>query len=244
MLNPSKNVIDIDLSGLKLYSEGKNYHGFIRTSRFIKDISSQLPQENSVVGVEPDTLRFIFEPEYHRKIPVKANLQLSFSPQHQLYDSILLQPDSVTIFGINSVIDTIYSISTERKELKDLKESRLLMLKLEQPATVPQVKLSTDTVTAKITVERFTEAKVEVTVGSGINGKVNYRTFPEKVTLTCRVAMREYDRLDASLFAVSIDYIEATASGSKLAEVKVVRQPAFAKVISIEPPKVEFLILK
>lgn len=244
MLDPSKNVIDIDLSGIKLYSEGDSYYGHVRSSRFLKDISTQLPQDNILVGVEPDTLRLVFEPEYHKKVPVKANMVLTFTPQYQLYDSILFQPDSVTIYGVNSVIDTIYNIKTEYKELKNLKDSRLLTLSLEKPVTRPQIKLSDDTVTTKITVERFTEANVAVTVGTGLNGDASFRTFPDKVTLTCRVAMREYDRLDPSLFAVSIDYKEASESGSKLAEVKVLRQPVFAKVIRIEPSKVEFLILK
>ncbi len=244
MLNPSKNKVNIDLAGMKLYSKGESYYGYVRSSRFLKELESQLSQDNTLLGVEPDTLRFVFEPEYHKRVPVKANMTLNYAPQYQLYDSILFQPDSVTIYGINSVIDTIYEIKTERKEFKGLKESRLLTLRLEKPVTHPQIRLSNDTVTSRITVERFTEATVEVVVGKGINGMANFRTFPDKVKLTCRVAMREYERMDPSLFAVSIDYKEASTTGSNLAEVKIVRQPSFAKVIRIEPSKVEFLILK
>ncbi len=244
MFNPSRNVVNIDLEGMKLRSVGKSYTGNVRSQRYLKAISSQLPPDNVLIGVEPDTLRFIFETEYHKKIPVQADLSLSFASQYQLYDSIAVMPDSVTLFGINSIIDTIYKIRTESKTLKNLKESRLLSLRLVKPVTEPRIKLSADTVNVKITVERFTEANVDVQIETEPEGKSVIRTFPDKVTLTCRVAMREYDRLDPSLFDVTIDYRQATASGNNLAEVKVIRQPDFARVIRIEPPRVEFLLLK
>ncbi len=244
IFNPSRNIISLDLDGMKLHSTGKSYTASIRSSRYLKQIAGQLSQDYTLIAVEPDTLSFIFEPEYHKKIPVRADLSLTFASQFQLYDSIAVIPDSVTLFGINSIIDTIYGIRTEPKLLKNLKESRLLSLSLDKPATNPPVRLSTDTVNVKITVERFTEAKIEVPIEKEANGKSAIRTFPDKVTLTCRVAMREYDRLDPSLFAVAIDYEEAAISGNKLAEVKVIRHPDFAKVIRIDPPKVEFLLIK
>lgn len=245
MFNPDKNVIDINLSGMRLRRDGRTYLGFVRTSRFLKDISAQLPQDNILSGVEPDTLRFVFEQKYKKRVPVTAQLSLSFAQQYQLYDSLKLLPDSITVFGSKSVIDTIYEISTEHLTVKGLKSSRILTLRLARPITQPPVTLSTDSIKAEVNVERFTEADIEVLIGidSTEKGRV-YKTFPDKVTLTCRVAMREFERLDPSLFSASINYKEASASGSNLAEVKIDRQPSFAKVIRIEPDKVEFLILK
>lgn len=244
LLRPERNIINIDLSGIRMRRDGTNFSAYLRTSRFLKDIASQLPQENSLVGVEPDTLRFLFEQEYRKRVPVKADISLSFASQYQLYDSLKLSPDSITLFGTRSVLDTLYQVRTEHQSLKNLKQSRLLTLRLLNPSTRPPVVLSTDSITAEVFVERFTEATIEVPVNSKSNGRVAFRTFPDKVTLTCRVAMREYERLDASLFSVSINHTEATASGSNLAEVIVTREPAFAKVIRIEPERVEYLILK
>lgn len=244
MFYPDKNIININLSGMKLKRDGRTYISFVRTSRFLKDISAQLPQDYILSGVEPDTLRFLFEQKFRKRVGVTAQLSLSFAEQFQLYDSIKLSPDSVTVYGAKSVIDTIYRIKTEFQSLKGLKSNRLLTLKLEKPLSNPPISLSADTIIAKINVERFTEADIDVFIGADSTEKHTYKTFPDKVTLTCRVAMREFERLDPSLFSVSINYKEASASGNNLAEVQISRQPTFAKVIRIEPEKVEFLILK
>jgi len=244
MLNPAKNIINVNLSGMRLSRDGKIFYGYVRTSRFLKEIAAQLPQDNSLAGVEPDTLKFAFEEEYRKRVPVRADLSLSFADQFQLYDSLKLSPDSISLFGVKSVLDTIYRIKTENKNIKNLNSSRMLTLKLIKPKTKPAITLSTDTITAEISVERFTEAEVKVPITVEERNS-RYRTFPDKVTLTCRVAMREYERLDPSLFSVTIDDIEANKSGSSnLAPVKVVRQPKFARVIRIEPERVEYLILK
>jgi hypothetical protein len=244
MFNPDKNVININLSGMKLRRDGKVYNGFVRTSRYLKDISAQLPQDNILSGVEPDTLRFVFEQKFRKRVGVTAQLTLLFAEQFQLYDSIKLSPDSITVFGAKSVIDTIYRIRTEHQSVKGLKSNRMLTLKLEKPVSNPPVTFSTDTILAEIHVERFTEADIDVIIGADSTETKTYRTFPDKVTLTCRVAMREFERLDPSLFSVSINYKEASASGNNLAEVQISRQPTFARVIRIEPEKVEFLLLK
>lgn len=244
MLNPKKNVITLNLAGLRMHREGRRYFGQIRTSRLLKDISSQLPQDNVLSGVEPDTLRFVFEQEYRKRVPVYADLSLSYAEQYQLSDSIVLSPDSVTLFGTRSVLDTLYSVKTARYSLKNLNSSRLLTLKIIKPLVGLPVTLSTDSITAEINVERFTEATIEVPVIEVGEDQKKFRSFPDKVILTCRVAMREYERLDPSLFTVSINYQKAALAGTNVADVIVVRQPSFCKVIEIEPEKVEFLLLK
>lgn len=244
MFNPSRLKINIDLSGMRLRREGNSFYGYMRTSRLLKDISEQLPLDNTLLGIEPDTLRYVFEQEYRRRVPVAADLRLSFSDQFQLYDSIKLNPDSITLFGVKSILDTTYSIKTEHQTVRNLKESKLITLKIIKPKTKPPVTLSTDTVIAELKVERFTEAEIEVPISNNSKDGVNFRTFPDKVKLTCRVAMREYERLDPSLFSVTINAKEAAASQNNLAEIVITRQPSFARVIRINPDKVEFLILK
>lgn len=244
MFNPEKNWISMDLSGIKLLQKGNSFTAYLRTGKILKEIASQLPQDYNLIGVEPDTLHLMFEQEHKRKVPIEADLSLSFIPQYQLYDSVKLSHDSVTIAGIKSVIDTIYKVKTEHKSIRNLKNSRLIALKLIKPKTIPMVTLSTDSITVEISVERFTEAEIEVPIVSGDSNDRPYRTFPDKIILTCKVAMREYERLDPSLFSVAIDYNEASLSGNNLAKVIVVSQPSFAKVIRIEPERVEFLFLK
>lgn len=245
ILTARKNNLSIDLSNLRLRRDGDKYYGYIRTNRFMQQISEQLTDDAELLGVQPDTLKFVFEAEARHKVPVKPDISLSYAQQFQLYDSLRLQPDSVYIYGIKSIVDTLYIVNTEHKNVKNLKGTREVRVRLLRPETNPKVRLSQDSITISITAERFTEATLEVPVKiENPEQGVSYRTFPDKVTLTCRVAMREYKRMDPSLFVVAINPVEASASGSALAEVRVIKEPPFAKVIRVKPERVEYLIIK
>ncbi|MFH1121488.1 MAG: hypothetical protein V1775_16845 [Bacteroidota bacterium] len=240
-----ENIIRLSLAKMGLVRDGDKYTGILRTSRLTKKISAQLPLGAKLIGIEPDTLHFAFQKSYRKRIPVHPRLSLAFSRQYQLYDSLGIRPDSVWVSGLKAIIDTIRYVSTERKSVSKLNSNYISRLALEIPITHPAVKLSSDSVTITINVEKFTEADLEVPVSLFSGGKlVSYRTFPDNVKLTCRVAMRDYKRLDPSLFTVSVDYGKAIESHNNRVPVEIKRKPSFVKVVRIEPEKVEFLILK
>ncbi|NTW23195.1 MAG: hypothetical protein HGA37_00735 [Lentimicrobium sp.] len=240
-----ENLLTISLAKIKLQRQEEDYSGILKTSGLIKVIAQQLPPGAKLISIEPDTLHFTFQKSFRKKIPVHPKLKLSFIRQYQLYDSLKLRPDSVWVSGVREIVDTIGFIDTERKVINSLSSNYSTRLSLETPQTRPGVKLSSDSVTITINVEKFTEADIEVPVSLSSGDKaLSYRTFPDKVTLTCRVAMRDYKRLDPSLFTASVDYESARKSGSNRVPVEIKHKPSFTRVVRISPEKVEFLILK
>ncbi len=245
MLPGRDNSLAVDLSGIKLVRNGDNYTGLLRTSKLLKSISAQLPAGARLIGVDTDTLHFTFSKSYRKRVPVHALLTLDFSKQYQLYDSLEIRPDSIWISGLREIVDTIAFVDTEKKAIRNLASNYTVILGLKIPQINPPVSLSNDSVTVTLNVEKFTEAEIDVPVSLNAGGKdVSYRTFPDKVRLTCRVAMRDYKRLDPSLFSIAVDYETAVNSGNNRVNVVVRRKPHFAKVVRIDPEKVEFLILK
>jgi hypothetical protein len=239
------NSVTVDLSKIKLHRDGDNYTGIVRSSNLLKSISEQLPAGAKLIGVDTDTLHFTFRKSHRKRIPVHAALTLDFTRQYQLYDSLGIRPDSLWIYGLEEIVDTIAYINTEKKAIRNLNSNYTLTLGLVLPHTKPAVKLSVDSVTVVLNVEKFTEADIEVPVSLFSDSKsVSYRTFPEKVMITCRVAMRDYKRLDPSLITAVVDYEAAVKSGNNRVAVEVRRKPKFVKIIRIEPEKVEFLIMK
>jgi len=240
-----ENVIRLSLAKMRMVRDGDRYTGILRTSRLLKVISAQLPLGAKLIGVEPDTLHFEFRKSYRKRIPVHTNISLDFSRQYQLYDSVRIRPDSVWVSGLQEIIDTIRFINTEKKIITNLTSNFTTRLSLENPETRPAVYLSSDSVLVTMNVEKFTEADLEVPVNLFSDGEaVKFRTFPDKVKLTCRVAMRDYKRLDPSFFTVIVDYAKALKSGNNRVPVELTRKPSYVKIVSIEPEKVEFLILK
>lgn len=245
MLFRRDNKVVVDLSKIRLQRNDGNYSGIIRSSGLLKSISNQLPPGSKLIGLDTDTLHFTFRNSYRKRIPVHAVLTLDFTRQYQLYDSLEIRPDSLWISGLEEIVDTIAYINTEKKAIRNLNSNYSITVGLVLPQTKPAVKLSVDSVTVTLNVEKFTEADIEVPVSLFSGGKsVSYRTFPEKVKITCRVAMRDYKRLDPSLITAVVDYETAIKSGNNRVTVEVLRKPRFVKIIRVDPEKVEFLILK
>jgi len=246
LLSAQLKPLYFNLNDLKLKRSGDRYTGYLRTSRNTRLILDQLPSGIEILSIDPDTLHFIFERSFSKKIAIRPDVSLKFSRQYNLYDSITVIPDSVLVSGRKEILDTLRYISTENKSYTNLNKGLTEKLRLINPGFYPPVKFSVDSAELRLSVEKFTEAQVEVPVElihDSPSGST-YKTFPEKLTLTCLIAMKDYNRLDPSLFTVVANTDALKESSDRRIPVKVIAAPLFIKVIKIEPDKVEYLIIK
>ncbi|MBW6489571.1 MAG: hypothetical protein K0B15_00120 [Lentimicrobium sp.] len=246
MIKARTKPLQIELRNLNLHRKADQYFGYLRTSRNFSTFSSQLPSGVEILAIEPDTLHFIFEKTWTKLVVVKPDVSLKFSRQYQLYDSVSINPDSIWISGLKNIVDTIRSISTEQKTYSSLKSGLIEKLALIKPEFYPPISFSSDSVEIKLEVEKFTEAKIEVPVRMNVNKLKgsSYRTFPEKVEIICLVAMKDYTRLDPSMFTLFADPESGKETNRNRIPVTVGTAPSFVKVIKIEPDMVEYLIIK
>ena len=246
ILKAKRTPMLLDLGNLSLQRKGDLYYGYVLSSRKARLITDQLPVGVEVISIEPDTLRFVFEKSYSKNVAVRPDISLQFAKQYNLYDSISFKPDSVKVSGRKSIVDTIRYIDTRHKSYSNLKEAVTEKISLIKPESNPPVYLSTDSVLVSLKVEKFTEARIEVpvTLMFGDAKKSIYRTYPEKVTITCLIAMKDYNRLDPSLFSVVSAVDDLSGFEGRRIPVRVDQAPKFVKVMKIEPEKVEYLIIK
>ena len=246
ILKARRTPLVLDLDNLNLQRKGDLYYGYVLSSRRARMITDQLPSGVDVISIEPDTLRFVFEKSFTKIVPVRPDISLQFSKQYGLYDSLSLKPDSVKVSGRKSIVDTIRYVDTRNKSFVNLKEGLTAKVSLIKPEFDPPVNLSVDSVLVSLKVEKFTEARVEVpvTLLFGNAKKSIYRTYPEKVTITCLIAMKDYQRLDPSLFSVVSSVEDVSGFDGTRIPVRVELAPKFVKVMKIEPEKVEYLIIK
>lgn len=245
ILSAQRTPLFIDLENLRLRRVGDLYYGSDRSSRRARSITDQLPSGVEVIAIEPDTLHFVFEKSFTKKVPVKLDISLEFSKQYNLYDSIRLKPDSVMVSGRRLMVDTIQFVRTESTSFTNLRESLTAKIALIKPEFEPSVSFSADSVEIRLAVEKFTEARIDVPVKliHGAAKGSTYRTYPEKVTLTCMIAMKDYNRLDPSLFTVVSSVEDLGEFEGRRIPVRVELAPSFVKVMRIDPEKVEYLII-
>lgn len=114
----------------------------------------------SVVQVQPPRITLQAEAKGRIRVPISADLDVHLRPQYEIVGRVRVVPDSVTVIGAQSVIDTLRSISTETLRLRNVQNS----VEHTVPLTLPEGLELPDVSEARISfkVTEFTEGVVRV----------------------------------------------------------------------------------
>lgn len=232
--------LEIDLSELRIKPDDHGFSAFLPTNKLLTQIGTQISKDEPPVYVKPDTLYFRFAEVNRSKVPVRLDIDLNFSPQFGLFDSIQFEPHFVSVSSIKNITDTLTSLTTLRTGISDIDSSFSIYIPIRKPYRASLIKLSDDSVKISVKVARFTEKEMVVPVS--VRGNQNVKVFPETVKVKCLIPMQLYKDVNASMFDVSIDP-DGTQPGTNKAKVKTGNIPAHCRLLSIEPQEVEFLII-
>jgi len=239
----NKPTIEIDLKEIKLHKSRYTYSSYITTRPLIQPIAEQLNFENELESIYPDTLYFTLEDIAEKMVPVKTDLNLTFEKQYRQYGEINVYPDSVLLRGTKETLDTVRAISTEHAALNQLKTNRKLKLKLLNPLSEKQLKLQQDSVEVMIPVEKYTEASIELPVQIENNDTSLIKLFPEQVSVTYMVALKDYQKISDDMFR-AVAYFSKNKGIDKTLDVKLERHPNFIEIKQITPSRVEYIVLR
>ncbi len=236
-------LINIDFNRVKLNRCRYKYGSYILTSSLKNYLINQLDITDNIISVSPDSLFFVMENSEMKMLAVKTDLSISFEKQYYQYGDIKITPDSIRVNGLLSIIDTINYIKTKRIELSELKKNIDIDIGILKPLISKNIKYSVDKVNVKIPVENYTESSIDIPIQQVGNSIREIKTFPAKVKVTYMVALKDFDRLDKSMFLAGVDCSKIN-TGNNILRVKLFRQADFVKVTEIFPESVEYIILK
>ncbi|WP_335964348.1 YbbR-like domain-containing protein [Galbibacter sp. PAP.153] len=256
---PKKNLeVNIETSGFKIL----NYRIFKRDLYLpLSDFTQQknkyymLPQDieeaiatqyKSIIvrRIAADSLILNLGVNKKKQVKVVANVELDFAEDHQLRDSLLVEPDSVWVRGPEDVVDKVKLIETEEKEYKNIQEDFEHELKLMVPDSVADLELETKQVNVLGKVERYTEKIVLVPVQvKNLPNKINLKLYPDKVKVLCKAPISELKKVNESTFKIICDYKNVSDSSTYLIP-EISEKPGFISSATILDRKVEFLIKK
>lgn len=198
-----------------------------------------------VIDVFPKKISITYEKEYSKKVPVKLNSTITFSPGYDLVKPYKTIPDSVLVVGSKIDLDTINFIDTEVIKLNKLQTDFEGIAKLMLPISEKQIKLSHSDVITKITVDKFTEGTVEVPVFiKNIPQNVSINYFPKYISVTYYLPLSDYGKFQASDFKIECDYIKSQNSDYTFMIAELVKIPKSVKKARLSSEKVEFIFLK
>lgn len=239
-----KPGVTIDLSGVKIHSTGNVNKGFLVTEELIRKLSGQVGSHNELLFIIPDTLNFVFMPEHKKKVPVVPMVQYRLKPQHMLYDSIQISPDSIWLYGPDEILDTMFYVQTASTNLVDLHENTSVLLPLVKPTGVPLTYSATE-VEVLLKIEKFTEKTFSLPVQIDCpKDEYTLRIFPETVNVHCLVALKDYKRVDPAMFKAIVECRNDDQQTSNKLRVEISQFPSFVRIARLEPERVEFIRVK
>lgn len=237
--------VNIDAKSIKSRLVGNVTKDFITASSFFPKIASQINPEFELIEIKPDTIFFNFDAAASKKIPVHLNTLVNIEKQFFLSDSIKIFPDSVTVSGPKSIIDTLKCLYTEHFEKDHIKKSEEFFVNISIPKLRKKIFLSTDKVAVTMHVTKYTEGKFNIPIEVlNLPPNYSYETFPSKATVYFKVSLDNYEKVSPFLFKLTIDYLNPISTIENNAKIEVSRAPDFVVISRIVPSTVEFIVKK
>ena len=179
---------------------------------------------------------FVFRRENYKTVPVRGVVSATFKPQYMAAAPIKFQPDSVTVYGDRTLLETVESVSTRPITFKDLSNSKSGVTSL---VVTPGLRLSETEATWSLDVVRFVEIRKDVPVTwRNVPAGVSIYAFPPTVqaVFRCRFPSRGNP---ADVCEFFVDYQEFVRSLSGNCMVRCDNMPSYVIDYTVTPEVVE-----
>jgi YbbR domain-containing protein len=213
-------------------------------------LSSQVNQFNDgdtsqqIIDFNPDTLFFDFSDRMVKRVPVKLLMNLKYQRQFAQSNNAGIKPAFVTLDGPASRISKITEWDTDSLITQNVNATIHTQLNL-QPVTEGNMSIYPKSVTVVVPVDEFTEKTLQIPVKLVNNHDFyNVHLFPQKVKITFVTALKKYAETDEDFFEAQADLDLWKMQGYNTLPVKLTRFPPYCRVISVDPPNVDFIIRK
>ena len=145
----------------------------------------------TVTDINYDRLELQLEQEVTRRLPIWLRTGITLAPEYQLRKPPRTNPDSVSVTGPGSIVDSLLFWETDSLVLTDLKASTETTVPLQLPT--PEISLDPPAVQVVIAVEQLTQKSLFVTLDV-VNAPDSTQIFPRQISVTCVLGISQYDR--------------------------------------------------
>ena len=241
----SNKTIDIDVNNCASYSNEENlvYSFSLRDN---KDIKNQITSSRKIeTNFMIDSISLVLSPLAHKKVKIQlVDVDFLFDTQYELYGTPSLHPDSVEVYGSESDLKNITHVNTKGRKIKNINKTDYYNLDLCSPTNYGgDIRLSTDKVKIYLPVEKHTEKRLVLPVNiPKMDSTTQVRLYPETVELLLDVAVKDYKKITAEQFDITVKYNKN--SPHSLLDVVLAEYPSNVKIKKITPEQIQYVIIK
>jgi len=237
-------LITLNLAGqLDYYISANKDSGRIVVDPF-NDImeNSWITSGISIVDITPRNLEFNVERIIAKKVKVEADIDISFKDGYNLATPIFIYPDSVVVYGPQSMINKTSSIKTKSVEIKNADQQEVLITELEK-----NFGFETDQqhVQLKLNIQRIVENtfdNIKVVIND-IPKDRDVVLIPNNISCGLRGGINILGKIGPSDITASLDYkdIILDTLESLLPKVTI---PKHTQIIFTKPERLKYIIKK
>ncbi|HKR05976.1 MAG TPA: hypothetical protein VJY62_15170 [Bacteroidia bacterium] len=238
------NHITVDFNSAAFRNIGLSTHVSISTETLLDQFISLTDPAYKIVKILPDSIVVDYSKKFTVKVPVKLNAELNF--KKQFFNSLppLIKPDSIEMSGTDDLLKKIIKLETQKVVFNNLSTNLFFSASVINPSN-EKIILSDNKVWVLVPVEEFTEGKMVLPLRKFYYHNKPVTLIPDKVTLTYHASLRDFSRISADDFEVEAEQpaLSIDRNENKL-HVNPVKFPKAAKIVSVQPEWIDYLIEK
>lgn len=234
-----KSSIEVDLKNVNKLKEESFY--------VLADdaINKHFYQDTEILKVSPDTLFVKLGKNKTKEVPVIHQLALTFEKGYNLYDSLQIEPKTITISGPEDLVDAQKVVYTEIRQLEAINKDIALNINLLKNDSLKRLTYSTTEVKAIAKVDKFTEGKLNIPLRvTNLPQGYSVKLFPKEVTVTYTANISDFNTITTNDFLIVCDYNDVANTGASFFIPKLGKLPKKVKTYRIDNKKINFLIKK
>jgi hypothetical protein len=222
-----------------------------RDSKVITQVDISALVSKALYSTETNLDKLIFLPvtlqtedKTEKRLPVRPLVSINFAEGYQARYPLVVEPDSVTVWGAPSILDSLSFWPTDSLQLEDVDNSFQRIISLGEASG--ELKLALKEVTISQKVEVFTEKELYVRV-EVVNppAKDSFSIFPGQVRLKIGVLQSNYNSIVADSFRLVADLNGMrTEDGRNSIPLTLQARPRAAISVTYTPRVAEYFFFK
>lgn len=204
--------------------------------------NSWLTSKVQILEILPDTISFSFEKAGYARLKIVPQLNLRFRKGYGLGSEISVIPESTTVFGPISLVNSTDQVPTEIFNLNELNEKTTENIPLRKlPGLEYQDKIAAVTLDVQRIVENsYDDISVNILA---IPADRNVVLLPNKITVQLRGGIDVLGKLDKSKISAMVHYRDVVLDtiGSVVPHVDI---PENTQLVNFQPEQLKYIIKK
>ena len=209
------------------------------------DFSQLMKQSVNIVSIQPDSLTLPYGILSTKKVPLILNAEIQYAEGFNSLEGFVLTPDSITVIGAESDIESIKTVATEKVNLKNLKSDVNQKIELDKDSFSEKIRLSELSALLNAKIEKFTEGIVDIPVtiiNKPPDVELNY--FPKQIKVAYYLSLEHYKDVKSYDFKIECDYNEIGNSNVPFLTPKLIVNSDKVKTAELKQNKVSYIIIK